>query len=155
MQTYPNGSKADWQQQANQIVEGVIPTSEKDVPMLLEWLKDINWPGAQTIAQHLPSYGECIGRPLITVLESGDAIWTRWVLEALSDCFDGQFWLPMRPAIQRIAYGNDVEGAAAEGLYILARYKLDAGSKIQAAVIEAKGLLGADPDDYSRVEALL
>lgn len=155
MQTYPNGSKAEWQHQAEQIVEGVIPTSFKDVPMLLEWLKDMNWPGAETIAKHLPSYGDNIGPLLVPVLESGDVIWTRWVLAALSDTFDEEFWQPMRLAIQRIAYGKDVEGAAAEALYILARYKLDDASRIQTAVIEAKRLPGADPDDFCRVEAIM
>lgn len=155
MQTYPNGSKAEWRHQAEQIVEGVIPTSAKDAPMLLEWLKDMNWPGADAIAKHLPSYGDGIGPSLVPVLESGDAIWIRWVLAALSDSFDEQFWQQMKLAIQRVAYSKDIEGAAAVALYILARYKLDEASRIQTAIIEAKRLPGADPDDYRRVEALL
>jgi hypothetical protein len=155
MQTYPSGPKAQWQHQAEQIVKGVIPTSIREVPMLLEWLKDMNWPGAEIIARHLPSYGEGIGPSLVKVLESGDTIWIRWVLAALSDSFDDRFWQALRPAIQRIAYSKDIEGSAAEALYIMARYRLDAVSTIQAAVIEAKSYPGADSDDYCRVESVL
>jgi Domain of unknown function (DUF5071) len=155
MNTYPYGSKSDWQRQADQIAAGVILTSAKDIPMLLDWLKDMNWPGAETIANYLPSFGEDVRPALVPVLESGDAIWTRWVLAALSESFDERFWQPLTPAIQRVAYGKDIEGAAAEALYILARYRLESVSNIQAALEEAKRLPGFDPDDYVRFEALL
>lgn len=155
MRNYPFGPKLDWRHQAEQIAAGEIVISDSGLPMLLEWLMDMNWPGAIIIAEHLPTYGLRLGLYLKPVFESGDDIWIQGVLAVLSEKFDGRFWLPYLSELRRIAHGMDREGADAEALCILARYGLDSAERIQAVVREAENLPGADPRDFQRVKLLL
>jgi hypothetical protein len=59
------------------------PTVESKLPLLLEWLQDMNWPVAQTLAPFLASIGE----PLIPILEkifkTDDKIWKASVISRI------------------------------------------------------------------------
>ncbi|HLA95961.1 MAG TPA: DUF5071 domain-containing protein, partial [Pyrinomonadaceae bacterium] len=59
------------------------PAVEPVLPQLLEWLQDMNWPVAQTLATFLAG----IGPPLIPhvkkIFETDDEIWKYWVIREI------------------------------------------------------------------------
>lgn len=107
MKRYPHGPKSGWEEQAQAIASGAIPTSLTDLPMLLEWLQDMNWPGATRIAQHLATFEEELVEPLRMVLRSGDGLWIHWGLLSFGHAFDPPFWAPLAGELQQIASGSD------------------------------------------------
>lgn len=153
--SYPNGPKSGWLEQAAKIVSGEIELPPSDTPKLLNWLKDVNWPGAPQIALHLRSHDRTLARHIAPVLASGDLIWTHWVLDTFADSFDSEAWLPMKDALQKIAFQWDEEGAHIDSLYILARFRLADVDRIRAAIKTMKEIREADPDDYLKVESVL
>jgi hypothetical protein len=47
------------------------------VPELLEWIQDMNWPVARTIADYLESISENLADEILKVLKGNDDIW-KW-----------------------------------------------------------------------------
>jgi len=153
---FPTGAKSEWTAQARAIAFGEIETSASHIPELLEWLRDINWPGAPEIAGHLCSFGDELIAPLKIVLRANDDIWTHWVLASFSDKFGRQFWEPLRDDLRRVAENEkDDEGANLEALFILATTKLEGTSWIQEKLGKIKQRNFFDPDDYEKIEAAL
>lgn len=147
--------KSEWLEHAQKIASGEIETDSSDIPVLLEWLKDMNWPGAQIIAKHLPSFGDALTGPLEDVLRSRDHIWIRWVLGALAESFDARFWLQLKDRLEEIGFIWDAEGAHIESLYVLVRCKIVPTERVRLQIDAMKLKPGADPDDYAKIEALL
>ena len=153
--TYPNGPKTGWLSQANQIANGIIPTSESDIPLLLCWLKDMNWPGATEIACHLRKFGRTMLPHIVDVLTSNDLIWARGVLDVYYDAFDRDFWELLRPYLEQYAFTIDAEGLHISCLRVLAKYNLCQLDIIKTSVEKMKKTHGVDPSDYHTIEALL
>ena len=153
--SYPLGPKSGWSAQATAIASGEIKTSPTDIPMLFEWLKDMNWPGATVVARYLPSFGLDLIEPLKHVLQSGDLVWVHWVLASLSGEFADDFWLPLKDELLAIARTRDEEGAHIEALYIIARLQMEHVDAIrsQLEMMKRDGL--ADSSDYEKVDAVL
>lgn len=59
------------------------PGVESVVPSLLEWLQDMNWPVAQTLAPFLASIGEPLIPHLKKIFETDDKIWKAWVISQI------------------------------------------------------------------------
>ena len=153
--SYPIGPKCGWLEQAEKIVSGEAVLSPSEIPMLLIWLKDMNWPGAHQIAQYLSAQDRSLAPHIATVLASGDLVWIHWVLDTLADSFDTDSWRPMADALQEIAFQWDGEGAHIDCLYILARHRLAPLNRIRTAVEAKRQMKDADPDDYLKIETLL
>jgi hypothetical protein len=47
------------------------------VPKLLEWIQDMNWPVARTVADYLESISENLADEILKVLKGNDDIW-KW-----------------------------------------------------------------------------
>lgn len=55
-------------------------TIKQDVPKLLEWLQDANWPVANPIAIYLlPHLGE-IEKELLYIFNTDDLVWQYWIM---------------------------------------------------------------------------
>lgn len=81
---YPRGDKATWAEQATRIFRGEVPGVELEIPALLCWLEDYNWPGAHEIADFLLN----LGRPVVphvkyVLRHTDDLAWKYWLLVAL------------------------------------------------------------------------
>lgn len=50
------------------------------IPNLLEWLQDMNWPVAGSIAEILKPFTNSITDELIKILETDDGMWKYWIL---------------------------------------------------------------------------
>jgi hypothetical protein len=152
---YPSGPKSGWLAQANAIASGATAVQPADTPVLLEWLKDMNWPGAIEIAEYLRSCEFGLVEPIRHVLASGDSIWIRWVLLSFCDSFGFDFWGRLKDDLVRIAFNWDEDGAHIEALYVLARLRLVDEGLIAQELRMMKLKPKANAVDYERVAALL
>lgn len=50
------------------------------VPQLMEWLKDINWPVVEIIAENLLRMQDNLENEIMYVLNSDDGIWKYWII---------------------------------------------------------------------------
>lgn len=53
---------------------------EPIIPILLEWLKDMNWPVSRPLANFLVPYSEEISSEVLKILQSKDEMWKYWIL---------------------------------------------------------------------------
>ncbi|MGM0714303.1 DUF5071 domain-containing protein [Brevibacillus parabrevis] len=75
----PLGRKVTWGEQAHYMKSQSYPATAELIPELLEWLRDINWPGAMTIAEYVRELGEPLLEYLPEVFSSNDDIWIGWL----------------------------------------------------------------------------
>lgn len=54
-----------------------------DVPILLEWLQDGNWPQGKLIAKYLSPKVNLIKNEIIGILKGKDEMWKYWILNGL------------------------------------------------------------------------
>ena len=118
---YPSGPKSTWLDQAKAVEQGKIVVTEDDIPMLLEWLKDMNWPGSDVIAQYLLKFESALIGPIKSILSSGDDLWIYWVLSTYADEFESEFWNHLIVELEEIAKADDEEGANMLAQYTLNR----------------------------------
>jgi hypothetical protein len=81
---FPKGPKSTWSAQArticNQSADDLIP----QIPLLLPWLQDYNWPGAHEIANLLLRLGANVAPHVKTILtRSSNASWKYWLIAIL------------------------------------------------------------------------
>ncbi len=148
---YPQGPKDKWLSQAYKIAAGKITTTELDIPMLLEWLKDMNWPGAGVIAEFLLKYETALTEPVREVLKSKDTMWIYWVLQSFNGHLSPGAWESLSPNLKAIAYIRDGDGAYIECLKIINKYHLDSKKKVEAFITTIKDNY---PADYEALEQL-
>jgi hypothetical protein len=51
-----------------------------DIPELLEWLQDMNWPVAHEVAQYLTPHVNEMKDELLSILNSDDGMWKYWIV---------------------------------------------------------------------------
>ncbi len=76
---------------------------KNDVPLLLEWLQDGNWPVAEGVAEYLTPHINEISRELMVVLNSDDGMWKYWIICGLLVQFPKKLDLMLIDAVRRIA----------------------------------------------------
>ncbi len=60
---------------AHRAIDAGYPAVEEKLPLLLEWLQDMNWPVAQTLEPFMASIGEPLIPHLEKIFETDDLIW--------------------------------------------------------------------------------
>ncbi len=68
---------------AHRAIKAGYPAVESVLPALLEWLQDMNWPVAKTLAPFLASIGEPLIPHLRKIFETDDEIWKAWILSTI------------------------------------------------------------------------
>ena len=108
-QKYPSvlSSKDTWEDSARDIVTGkvVIPTEE--VPELLGWLQDMNWPGAILISEYLAKRPDILIKSITEILEGKDYIWSYWILVSLVNKWDKSVIEPLRESMESLLKNSD------------------------------------------------
>lgn len=154
MSLIPTGPKSEWLNQANAIAEGRLKVSEDDIPILLEWLKDMNWPGADIIAGFLVGYSSSLIEPIRDVLVSRDKIWVSWVLTTFQLEFGPEFWRQLIKELEAIGCDKDDENAHIVALSILVRYGISS-NEIREFVEKIKRGKDINLEEYSELFDLL
>lgn len=83
------GDKSHWENAAKIFVKIGYPRIIIAVPGLLEWIKDMNWPGANIIMEVLGGIEENVLVPyiedaLIKAKNENDTVWIAWIKELLN-----------------------------------------------------------------------
>jgi hypothetical protein len=68
---------------ADAAIAAGYPAVDPILPDLLEWLQDMNWPVAQSLAPFLASIGEPLIPHLKKIFESNDVIWKGWIVSRI------------------------------------------------------------------------
>ncbi len=143
-------------ERAAQINSGEIEIDIADIPSLLGWLQDMNWPGTSDIVARLRLFGPELIEPIREVLRTDDSIGHHWILIAFAPAFKRDFWHPLSGELERLAgQTEEVEGANLEALYILATFDLAPRKWIAARLELIKLHDGCDITDYERIEVAL
>lgn len=61
------------------------PDVENILPLLLIWMKDMNWPVAKILSPYLAKKGGALKNDIIKIFNSEDVMWQYWVLVELVD----------------------------------------------------------------------
>ncbi len=154
-ENYPHGPKANWSKQALDIAAGKIRTDAADIPMLLEWLQDCNWPGTETIAEFLAAQEDQLVEPLRHVLRSRDHVWIAGVLMCFASRVSVRVWLSVVDELQSVACEYDEENAHIEAMRILAIHELVPGRVISNRLMNLRKKHRVDAEDYRQIEVLL
>lgn len=101
------------------------------LPQLLGWLKDMNWPVADAVAELLSTSGAEIMPHIRVAFASDDAIWKYWLLTQLCPKLSPIIFAELRPDIEKLAADatpsdrlEDVD-AAANDLFVIAFHSRD------------------------------
>ncbi len=152
---YPVGDKGDWSSQAEAIESGKIDIDVSDIPSLLEWLQDMNWPGADLIVKFLIRHRTSLVEPIRNILISGDKVWINWILIAFGREFNSGFWCHLIRELEQIGFERDEENTHIEALSILARYRIVSLDRIRSFVDEVLCGKDVDQEDYFELLHLL
>jgi hypothetical protein len=87
---------------AERAVAAGWPTVEPDLPQLLEWLHDYNWPVSRVLAPFLASIGEPLVPYVRPILEGPDAIWKHWIITAVLADAPVAIVEGLRPELERL-----------------------------------------------------
>ena len=105
---------------AERLVALGYPAVAPALPALLEWIQDMNWPVASTLAPFLAA----IGRPLVPelwrVLHSNDLVWKYWCISCVIAEMPLDVAIEFEPELQRLAR-SPTPPERAEGLAEVAR----------------------------------
>jgi hypothetical protein len=67
----------------NELQSMKIEEIKDDIPRLLEWIQDGNWPQAPYIYNYLIPYVNNIEEEIINILRSDDEMWKYWLITGL------------------------------------------------------------------------
>lgn len=82
--------------------EAIVASGNADDPRLLEWVQDLNWPVAQTLAPFLASAGRIIAPGIREVLASHDSTWKLSITTGVI-ARSPELVALLRPELERIA----------------------------------------------------
>lgn len=152
---YPNGPKSGWLKQAEEIVNGKIAINQEQLPTLLEWLRDYNWPGAKEIGDYLAQFADKLVEPVRIILRSGDNIWIYWITVVIIDRWPRSTCKLIAEDLKTVAYSFDKEGAHLETLMICAREKLDKPNVLRKVAIEKSKKDIENQSEYKEILSMI
>ena len=137
-QGYPIGPKSTWQKQAADICLRPINEIEPQITLLLPWLQDYNWPGAQEIGRLLLRVGASVVPHVKEILNaSHDSQWKYWLIVVLVCNWPRQFVKNVEAELREFAAKDDDSEIHLVALEALLKYELIDQTE-GARMIEAK-----------------
>lgn len=148
---YPFGDKQTWGALARDIVAGRFEVAKADLPKLLGWLRDMNWPGAHIIAEFLAQNQSLIAPAVGEILRGDDDVWKYWVLTALVPQFHRESVASLSDDLLATAMTDDAEECAAAALKICAANQLGTRQQLAQRLEALKSLGMVDEEDARRI----
>ncbi|WP_156826128.1 DUF5071 domain-containing protein [Paenibacillus terrigena] len=130
-------TKGHWDGAAEVIVSLGYPRVQRILPGLLEWIQDLNWPGAMVIADFLKT----IGSPLIPFIRdvlqqhSDDDVWIGWIFSQIINEWSTEHITQLKEELILISQrrDNDIEASR-----LLLNHKLLSKQEILSKLEEKK-----------------
>ncbi|WP_295794931.1 DUF5071 domain-containing protein [Mucilaginibacter sp.] len=82
------------------------------VPELLEWLQDMNWPIARSVADILEPFADRIAPEIIKIFKTNDGVWKMWVLRNLTRHTESTLLLSEIERIAKFPTRDEIEEEA-------------------------------------------
>lgn len=121
-------SKSYWKNAALVLKEMGYPRVKSIIPELLEWIKDMNWPGAQEIVDLLTTVDDDIVPYIKKVLKSGDGIWIVWLLSEVVSKWSNELKKQIKDDLYKLSVTLDnnliIEGVDIQAMKLLYESKL-------------------------------
>jgi hypothetical protein len=104
---------------AKAIIRLGYPKVEPVLPVLMEWMQDINWPVAQTLQPFLASIGAPLAPYVRSVWRTDDDLWKYWVIICIV-AESSDLTVALLPELERLAL-EPSEGECDEKIDIVAQ----------------------------------
>lgn len=133
-------SKSYWDGAAEVVVNLGYPRVKRILAGLLEWIQDMNWPGARQISVFLRE----IGDPIIPYIKdalnqhSDDSEWTEWIFDQIIDHWDTSQVQQIQGELIQISQGRTAD---VQSMRILLIHGLLSKEEIHKMLQEKKELL--------------
>ncbi len=104
-------SKAYWDGAAEVVVNLGYPRVKCILPGLLEWIQDLNWPGADQISVFLREIGDPIIPYIKDVLaqHSDDSEWIQWIIDQIIEHWDTSQVQQIQGELVQISQGRSAD----------------------------------------------
>lgn len=121
-------SKSYWRNAAMVLKKIGYPRVKAIIPELLEWIQDMNWPGAQEIVDLLITADDEIVPYVKKVLKSGDGIWIIWLLSEVVSKWNPNLNKQIKDDLYKLSVTLDnniiIEGVDIQSMKLLYESKL-------------------------------
>ncbi|WP_268624634.1 DUF5071 domain-containing protein [Paenibacillus alvei] len=117
-------NKMHWDHAADVLIEIGYPRVHKILPDLLEWLMDINWPGANRISEFLVSIREPLIPSIKEALISNDMMWKYWIIDCVLLKWSVDLVEQITDELIFVASEFDDEEVHLSALKLLVQYKM-------------------------------
>lgn len=121
-------SKSYWRNAAIVLKRIGYPRVKSILPELLQWIQDMNWPGAQEIVDLLITVDEEIVPHAKKVLKSGDGIWIIWLLSEVVSKWNKDLKKQIKDDLYELSVTFDnnivIEGVDIQSMKLLYESKL-------------------------------
>lgn len=121
-------SKNYWRNAAIVLKKIGYPRVKSIIPELLEWIQDMNWPGAQEIVDLLITVDDEVVPYVKKVLRSGDGIWIIWLLTEVVSNWDKDLKKQIKDDLYKLSvtldYNLIIEGVDIQSMKLLYDSKL-------------------------------
>jgi|GEM_PF-2652384 len=82
---FPHGNKRFWDDQVTHLISNSEAGDEAATASLLNWLKDMNWPGSSRASEHLLQYWKHVIPEIKEILRGDDEVWQHWLILQILD----------------------------------------------------------------------
>lgn len=79
------------------------------IPNLLEWIQDMNWPVARTVAEYLITISENLTPEIVEILNGDDEMWKYWTIGVFGIYSEKNLQPEVLEIINRIAINPTIE----------------------------------------------
>lgn len=131
-------SKSYWKNAAIVLKKIGYPRVKAIIPELLEWIQDMNWPGAQEIVDLLITIDDEIVPYVKKVLRSGEGIWIVWLLSEVVSTWDKNLMKQIKNDLYDLSITLDnnliIEGVDIQAMRLLYESKLMDKEKLSSVI---------------------
>lgn len=121
-------SKSYWRNAAIVLKTIGYPGVKPIIQELLEWIQDMNWPGAQEIVDLLITVDDEIVPYVRKVLKSGDGIWIIWLLSEVVSKWNTELKKQIKDDLYKLSVTSEnnliIEGVDIQAMRLLYESKL-------------------------------
>ncbi|NOU98648.1 DUF5071 domain-containing protein [Paenibacillus planticolens] len=116
--------KMHWESAADLLIEIGYPRVKFILSGLLEWIMDMNWPGAIKISELLFSIKEPLIPFIREALKTNDAIWQYWIIECILKNWSEDLVRQLDEELIHLASGFDYEQTHLSALKLLVQFEI-------------------------------
>lgn len=152
---FPVGTKDDWLSQARQFSSGELVLSVDEIPGLLGWLQDRNWPAVEEISQFLRTQTAILIEPVRSILIGADDIWKANVLDYLVATWEIDQQRLLIPELLMLARQPDPEEAHLAALEVCVASRLVTKESLLEIIAANQQLDAEHESEYQRLLGML